>query len=245
MTRLVVGCCGFPRKKAEYFRHFHAVELQSTFYRLPRENTAARWRKEAPEGFVFTMKAWQAITHPPSSPTYRKARWSPRPEERHAYGFFRPTPQVFAAWEVTRRIAALLRAEAVVFQAPPSFRPTEEHLANVRAFFRHIPRGDFLLVWEPRGTWPPDLVAELCRELGLVHGVHPMEAPPVTRQVAYFRLHGRVLAPGRYAYRYRHTEADFRRIRDLVQGFPRGYVFFNNVFMWEDALRFLDFLRKG
>lgn len=238
LPRILVGCCGFPRRKAEYYAHFRAVELQSTFYRLPREKTAARWREEAPSGFVFTLKAWQAITHPASSPTYRKARWAPPPEERDAYGFFRPTPQVFRAWEATRRIASLLQAAAVVFQCPPSFRPTEDNVARLRAFFTAIPRGPFLLVWEPRGAWPRDLVASLCRELDLVHGVHPLEAPPTTPEVAYFRLHGQVLAPGRYAYHYRHTDEDLQRVQALAATFPRAFVFFNNVLMWEDALRF-------
>ena len=42
-----VGCCGFPMTKAEYYRYFPVVEIQQTFYNLPRVQTAARWREEA------------------------------------------------------------------------------------------------------------------------------------------------------------------------------------------------------
>ncbi|MHC1610664.1 MAG: DUF72 domain-containing protein [Candidatus Methanospirareceae archaeon] len=35
---------------------------------------AERWRLRAPKEFEFTVKAWQLITHEPTSPTYRKAR---------------------------------------------------------------------------------------------------------------------------------------------------------------------------
>jgi len=50
------------------------VEVQQTFYQIPRIATGKRWREEAPPDFEFTMKAWQLITHEPSSPTYRRLR---------------------------------------------------------------------------------------------------------------------------------------------------------------------------
>ena len=40
-----------------WFEHytslFATVELNSTFYRLPKESTVDRWRAEAPPGFVY------------------------------------------------------------------------------------------------------------------------------------------------------------------------------------------------
>jgi len=42
-----VGCCGFPMAKADYYRYFPVVEIQQTFYNLPRIQTAGRWREEA------------------------------------------------------------------------------------------------------------------------------------------------------------------------------------------------------
>jgi len=67
------GCCGFPVGMKKYFENFDVVEVQKTFYKPPSQKTAEKWRKNAPENFEFTIKAWQVITHPPSSPTYRKA----------------------------------------------------------------------------------------------------------------------------------------------------------------------------
>lgn len=66
-----VGTCGFPEAQARLFRDFGILEVQRTFYRPPRVTTAERWRREAPTGFVFTLKAWQLVTHEASSPTYR------------------------------------------------------------------------------------------------------------------------------------------------------------------------------
>ncbi len=239
---VVVGCCGFPKARGQYYQRFRAVEVQSTFYRLPQERTAARWRAEAPEGFIFTMKAWQLITHPASSPTYRRLGFDLPREERAAYGSFQPTPQVWEAWEATRRVAALLDAVAVVFQTPPSFTPTEANIAHLRAFFARAERDGRLFVWEPRGPWPDDLVARLCRELDLIHGVDPLERWPVTQGTAYFRLHGRALGRGRYAYRHRYSDAELLRLREIVAEYPQAFVFFNNVYMWEDAQRFQKLL---
>src|SRR3712207_7412119 len=40
------------------------------------------------------------------------------------------------------------------------------------------------------GQWPSDVVGDLCRELGLVHGVDPFVSETVTPERTYFRLHG-------------------------------------------------------
>lgn len=226
-----VGCCGFPVNRRTYYAHLDAVEVQQTFYNPPREATARRWREEAPADFPFAMKAWQLITHPASSPTYRRLR---RPLEgpREAYGFFRPTEEVWAAWEETRNIARALRAAWIIFQCPARFTPTAEHVANLRAFFSRVGRETWRLGWEPRGDWPPDLVRDLCAELDLVHVVDPFKARPVTEGVAYFRLHGKT------GYRYRYDEDDLRRLAAWCEDFEEVWVMFNNVSMWNDARAF-------
>ena len=49
-----VGCCGFPGGRQNYFSRFRLVEVQQTFYKLPRLATAVGWRQQAPPGFEFT-----------------------------------------------------------------------------------------------------------------------------------------------------------------------------------------------
>ncbi|MBI2304330.1 MAG: DUF72 domain-containing protein [Chloroflexi bacterium] len=41
---LHIGCGGFPVTRAEYYRHFSAVEVRQTFYKPPTLATAQRWR---------------------------------------------------------------------------------------------------------------------------------------------------------------------------------------------------------
>src|SRR5437867_8231312 len=51
-------------KMFEYYaRHFDTVELNTTFYRLPPEGSAAEWRKSAPRDFLFAAKGSRFLTH--------------------------------------------------------------------------------------------------------------------------------------------------------------------------------------
>ncbi|MCS7260978.1 MAG: DUF72 domain-containing protein [Anaerolineae bacterium] len=227
-----VGCCGFPKARATYYRHFNVVEIQQTFYRLPEVATAQRWRAEAPPHFVFTLKAWQLITHEVDSPTYRRSGIAAPETLRGRCGAFRPTPEVDEAWTRTLQFARALHATVVVFQCPARFTPTPQHVADLRAFFQRIERDALLLAWEPRGDWPDALVRALCHELELIHCVDPFQRQPVYGTPAYFRLHGRT------GYRYQYTDADLEQLDDWCKAQAAVYCLFNNVTMWEDALRF-------
>jgi uncharacterized protein YecE (DUF72 family) len=240
---VIVGCCGWPEARAKYFHHFPVVELQDTFYDPPSLATIEKRRQQAPGDFAFTLKAWQLITHSPRSPTYRRLKTPIAADKQDRYGFFRPTVEVRQAWERTAAIVRALRAAVVVFQCPPSFRPTPENKANLEAFFAGIERGDFLLAWEPRGKWPATEVEELCRRLGLVHCVDPFATETAYGAAAYFRLHGR----GGYRYRYSDEELEALGqmcLRQVEEGRCPVYCLFNNVFMLEDALRFQRLLAQ-
>ncbi len=234
-----VGCCGFPAARARYFETFRLVEIQNTFYKPPQVETARKWRQEAPPDFEFTLKAWQLITHPPTSPTYRKAGIKVDREKASSYGFFRPTPEVFQAWETTLAIAETLEAKVVVFQCPAAFTPSEENIASMRTFFREIPRKGLLFAWEPRGEWEDAEIRRLCEELELIHCVDPFQRMPVTGGLAYFRLHGKT------GYNYRFTEEDLLWLREQCEPFSEVYCLFNNVSMWDSALAFLELLSGG
>jgi len=238
---LHVGCCGwnylrgddvgepdwrakYPHKLALYAAHFELVEVNSTFYKLPKPSTARRWREIADSvnpGFSFTVKAYQGLTH--------KARFRGKLAQESFAG--------------TLKIAAALRARIVLIQTPASFGPTEGNVSALAEFFGELDAGDFILVWEPRGRWEEEreLVERICREYNLVHCTDPFKSLPVlTRDLTYLRLHGS--PPGRRMYRYTYTDADLRWLAEELGKLDVGevYLLFNNDTMYRDAQRFLE-----
>jgi uncharacterized protein YecE (DUF72 family) len=221
---------------SRYVREFSMLEVQQTFYEPPTEQLLRKWRSAVPTGFEFTMKAWQVVTHEANSPTYRRLKHPLPPESRSEVGGFRLTDPVLRGWDRTLQCARILDSSAVLLQCPKSFTPTAEHVARMRAFLTTVQRPQSQLIWEPRGEWPDALLAELCRDLQLVHAVDPMQRDTVTPDQTYFRLHGTS------GSRHVHTGEELRRLRDLVDGRRSAYVLFNNLPRVGDAERFLDML---
>jgi len=235
------GCCGFPRAHRLCYEYLDVVEVQQVFYHPPRLSTVERWRHQAPADFTFTPKAWQLISHEPSSPTYRRLRMELSVSFDH-YGSFRPTREVYEAWERSRDLALTLQAPILLFRCPASFTPSGEHKANLRSFMRGIDRRGLVLAWEPRGEWADGEIAELCHELDLIHAVDLFQRLPVTGEVAYFRLHGRG------GYQYQYTDQELAQLTEWCGGHPFAYCLFNpstgsglrNTSMFDDALRFIE-----
>lgn len=227
-----IGCCGFPVVKEKYAGRFQVVEVQQTFYQPPRISTLENWRALMPDHFEFTLKAWQIITHTAKSPTYRRLKTKLTEAEYAQCGAFQNTLIVQSAWETTRACAKALSAGLVLFQCPASFTPLPKNVAQMRRFFASIERDGLKLLWEPRGSWPDDLVRSLCRELNLIHVVDPFLSRSVTTDFIYLRLHG-----GK-GFKHVFSDEELRMVAGLIPAGTPGYVMFNNISMWEDARRF-------
>ena len=77
--RVHVGCSGWQYKhwrgdfypaelpQSRWFAHyalsFDTVEINNSFYRLPAAETFARWREQAPQRFIYAVKASRFLTH--------------------------------------------------------------------------------------------------------------------------------------------------------------------------------------
>ena len=48
---------------AHYGTRLPAVEINNTFYRMPRESVVLAWADQVPDGFHFVLKASRRITH--------------------------------------------------------------------------------------------------------------------------------------------------------------------------------------
>jgi uncharacterized protein YecE (DUF72 family) len=79
MTSTRIGCSGWnyddwrgrlyppgvPKRRwlEVYAEHFDTVEVNTTFYRLPKRAAVAAWADQTPNGFEFTVKASRNLTH--------------------------------------------------------------------------------------------------------------------------------------------------------------------------------------
>jgi uncharacterized protein YecE (DUF72 family) len=236
-----VGCCGLTKSMKKYFEIYPLLETQNTFYRIVRPETARRWRELAHPDFVFTVKAFQGITHPASSPTWRRSNIKPTP----AHGRFQLTSAVFDSWQRTKTICEELQAPVTIIQAPATFTDAEQNVKSVEEFFRSIDRGGLIIGFEPRG-WRQESIAEVCDKVGVTHVTDPFVSNPVSlggTGVAYFRLHGS--PPGKKMYYYTYSDGELKTLADRLTtlGASRVFVLFNNITREIDAKRFLKLIK--
>jgi len=211
----------------KYYESFRLVELNRTFYAYPKTSTLTGWREKAPLDFEFTVKAHQHITH--------KFRFE--------------MELSLPAFETMKQICQLLKARILLLQTPGSLRP--DKLPDAVKFLGKIKRDDLVVVWETRGpAWDAPRVrerlAERLKALSVVHATDLFKALPVyTDRVAYFRLHGL----GKQLYYYQYTDDELKQLRRLVQPFGRDekevYLLFNNLAMFDDATRFMHYLKTN
>ena len=63
---------GLPARDqlAFYAREFSTVELNVTYYRVPDARTVAGWARKTPDDFLFSVKAYQGLTHERAAPDF-------------------------------------------------------------------------------------------------------------------------------------------------------------------------------
>jgi uncharacterized protein YecE (DUF72 family) len=237
-SNINIGTCGFRGNKIEYSQILSCVEIQHTFYQPPQIKTLERWRAEMPDDFEFTLKAWQLITHEAKSPTYKRLKKKLTEQEKEEAGYFKPTAIVREAWETTLACANALKAKTILFQCPASFKPYTENISNLEKFFSRIERGNLNFCWEPRGNWDDEVVKDICERHNLRHVVDPFKKRTVTPDRCYYRLHGVT------GWRYKYEEDELEELVSLLPEKKRSYVFFNNIYMTEDALRFQQIINS-
>jgi len=235
-----VGCCGQAGLSLEkYAELFNVIELQTPFYRLPKTETATRWRETVPENFEFTTKAFQGVTHLASSPTWRRAG-SQRPASNiKNYGHLQQTEECLISWRNTIDLCQTLRATVCVVQMPPSFEYSEKNLEAIHSFFEGSGE-NFAVGLELRhSSWNGHRaeLAAVLDKVNVLHIVDPLKETPVrTSSTGYFRLHGL----GSRLYDYKYNDEDISRLKQVISGFSpqRYYAMFNNIYSRDDALRF-------
>ncbi|HHD83704.1 MAG TPA: DUF72 domain-containing protein [Campylobacteraceae bacterium] len=189
-----------------YMEHFETVELNSTFYHLPRAKTVEHWMEESPETFLFALKAHRQITH------YHKLKDAGEPLYRFLH-LIKP---------LKPKIAAIL------FQLPPSLHMDAEILA---AFLALLPPGYRFAVEFRHESWYCDAVYEVLKAYNVALCLNDFAqreiTPLITADFSYMRLHG---PTGRYGGSY--DDATLAHFCDMLLEMAHHqkalFVYFNN-----------------
>ncbi|MBI2893223.1 MAG: DUF72 domain-containing protein [Deltaproteobacteria bacterium] len=217
MVGTKVGCAGFSIPQTRYFREFSLVEIQETQLGVPGEGTVRRWKREAPEGFEFTMLA-------------------PRDGIAPAFGGAQ-TKETKALFAAVLAFGRSLAVEEVVFLSPADFAPSRAHRATIGAFFAKVPKKGLTLVWEPPASWSPSEAAAVGSDSDLVVAVDPLANARFDTDRAYFRM------PGPAGRRSRYEDAALSDLAAACRKVRRCTCIFANADMHSDGKRLKALLK--
>jgi len=91
-----------------------------------------------------------------------------------------------------------------------------------------------------------DVLRKILEKHRVIHVVDPYRRAPVWyEEIIYFRLHG--IGPRETNYKYKYTDKDLRYLLDKIREYGARvfYVMFNNIYMYDDALRFKNILENN
>lgn len=163
------GDCKDDAMLGHYSAQFGAVEINNTFYRLPKEQVLLDWAAQVPEPFTFAIKASQRITH-------------------HA----RLKPESLSAVEFLMKNTASLgsRLGPILFQLPPNLKKDFDRL---RVFLDTLPLDRRFTIEFRHESWFGDDVFDAlrARDIAMCVTEQPKFASPVvsTASWGYVRLH--------------------------------------------------------
>lgn len=248
--RIYVGTCGQVVAWKRIPEIFSALEINCTFYRFPSERQLANWTKALSKGrkgrlFRLAVKAFQGLTHPTRSPTWKRSGLSK--EEiaalKDLVGCLRWNETTKEFLRKTAELCQQLGADFLLWQLPAFCKQERE---NILAFFEETRKVlDLALRWED-----PELLETVWERFQVIPAFDPFLESGLFELFAprlptlYLRLHGRRDERGRLVYHYQYTEAELHALKEkiLTSAATEILVLFNNTYMKEDALRFLQLL---
>ena len=221
-SRIYIGCSGFsnrdwkgfffpeelpPKEQLNFYStQFNTVEINSTFYRRPRAQTLENWCQRTDEDFKFFIKIPKTITH---IKRLKETAAETADFCKHIHH------------GIQEKLAGFL------FQMPPSFHYSEEHLEQLIA----TADSRFLNIVEFRHeSWWNDEIFETLKKKNIVFsGVSfPKDIPDDfiinNSKSVYYRLHG---VPVLFKSEYSVEELE-KLAKEIKKAKQDVFVFFNN-----------------
>ncbi len=231
---ILIGCCGwgylripqdlktsFKSVLSYYSSLFNLVEVNSTFYSVPRLSTAKRWREEVDSDFLFTVKASRIITHIDKFSTEKSLE---------LISFY---------IEFSKELGAPI----LLFQLPSTFpKKNMDDLIQVLKNFKDV-HVKFALEARNLDIYEREEFSRVTDTIPVIDPFTVLDSnfrPSPMFDTFYFRLHG--APPGKIIYRYDYTDSDLERLLfylEPIKGY-NVYVLFNNTEMYKNALRFKE-----
>jgi uncharacterized protein YecE (DUF72 family) len=152
-----------------YKDRFSTVELNTSFYHLPKRNTFEKWRINSPDNFIYSVKASRYITH---------VKKMIEPEE--------PVKKFFESAEALKE-----KTGPILFQLPPGWKYND---GRFKEFLSVLPK-NYKYTFEFRNeTWWNDEVLSLLKDNNAAFCMFELagvRTPQfLTADFAYIRLHG-------------------------------------------------------
>ena len=187
-----------------YVTHFGTVELNASFYRLPKPQTFENWRKRTPDSFLWAVKANRFITH------IKRLKDAEEPLERF-----------HGSVEMLKE-----KLGPILIQLPPSLSFDEAVLSN---FCQHLKVNHRYALEVRHPSWAQERAIDILRDNNIALCISDTAGryPYIEEDTAtfiYIRLHG---SKKLYASEYseEELEAYARKIRDWSKDI---YLYFDN-----------------
>ena len=192
-------------KWLEYYSdHFDTIEVNATFYRLPKPKTFENWYERTPENFNWAVKASKYITHT------KRLKEAGEPLER-----FYQSVQILKE-----------KTGPILFQLPPSFTFERERF---QAFCKDLRPGYRHALEFRHASWIDESVFKILKENNIAlcisdtAGRYPY-CEALTADFLYMRLHG-----SRKLYASEYTEAELQVWAKKIREWNRDtYIYFDN-----------------
>jgi uncharacterized protein YecE (DUF72 family) len=200
---------GLPQRRwlGYYATLFDTVEINTTFYRLPRREAVAGWVEETPPGFVFAVKASRYLTH------VKRLADTERGLERF--------------YERIQPLARTPKMGPVLWQLPPNFRRDDGRLAGA---LERLPPGRHCFEFRHE-SWFVAETYEALRSHGVAlvvadHPERPWQAHELTAGWTFVRFHH-----GHRGRNGNYSERELEEWAARIDGWRRRadvFAYFNN-----------------